>query len=176
MAVQYEASVPQAAHQQTQQQYEQTVSSGGISYLEAGRPDAAPIVFLHGIGGAARMFRAQLDHFGASHRAVAWDMPGYGNSTPLPLVSIDALAAALAGFTEELGLDRPVLVGHSLGGMILPAPADHGAAHRPRRGAGADQRRFRQPRPGLAGGVPVGTARTAGRRPQHGGAGASDGG
>ncbi len=119
MAIQYEARVPQAAHQQTQQEYEQTVSTGGISYLEAGPPDAAPIVFLHGIGGAARMFRAQLDHFGASYRAIAWNMPGYGNSTPLPLVSIDALAAALAGFIEELGLDRPVLAGHSLGGMIV---------------------------------------------------------
>jgi len=119
MAVQYEASVPQAAHQQTQQQYEQTVSTGGISYFEAGPPNATPILFLHGIGGAARMFHAQLDHFGAVHRAVAWDMPGCGNSTPLPLVSIDALAAALAGFIEELGLDRPILVGHSLGGMIV---------------------------------------------------------
>ncbi len=119
MAVQHEASVPQAAHQQTQQEYEQTVSQGGISYLEAGDPAAAPVVFLHGIGGAARTFRRQLDHFGAECRAVAWDMPGYGNSTPLPLVSMDALAAALAGFIEELGLDRPVLVGHSLGGMVV---------------------------------------------------------
>lgn len=119
MAVQYEASVPQAAHQQTQQEYEQTVSTGGISYLEAGPPDAVPIVFLHGIGGAARMFRAQLDHFGAAYRTASWNMPGYGNSTPLPLVSINALAAALAGFIDELGLDRPVLVGHSLGGMIV---------------------------------------------------------
>lgn len=119
MAVHHEASVPQAARQQTQQEYEQTVSQGGISYLEAGRPTAAPLVFLHGIGGAARMFRRQLDHFGGDYRALAWDMPGYGNSTPLPLVSMDALAAALAGFIEELGLDHPVLVGHSLGGMVV---------------------------------------------------------
>ena len=119
MATQHEASVPQAAHQQTQQEYEQVVSTGGISYLEAGAAAAVPIVFLHGIGGAARMFRAQLDHFGANYRAIAWDMPGYGGSVPLPLVTIDALAAALGGFIDELGLDRPVLVGHSLGGMLL---------------------------------------------------------
>lgn len=119
MAVHHEASVPQAARQQTQQEYEQTVSRGGIGYLEAGDPAAMPVVFLHGIGGAARAFRRQLDHFGADRRAIAWDMPGYGNSTPLPLVSMDALAAALAGFIEELGLHRPVLVGHSLGGMVV---------------------------------------------------------
>lgn len=119
MAVQHEASVPQAAHQQTQQEYEQVVSPGGISYLEAGPLAGPPVVFLHGIGGAARMFRGQLDHFGAEYRAIAWDMPGYGRSAPLPLVSMDALAAALAGFIEELGLHRPVLVGHSLGGMVV---------------------------------------------------------
>ncbi len=130
MAVQHEASVPQAARQQTQQEYEQVVSLGGVSYLEAGRPEAPPLLFLHGIGGAARTFRGQLDHFGADCRALAWDMPGYGNSAPLPLVSMDALAAALAGFIEELGLHRPVLVGHSLGGMVLQqllARAPHAA-------------------------------------------------
>jgi len=124
MTVQHEASVPQAAHQRTQQDYEQVVSSGGISYLEAGAPSAVPIVFLHGIGGAARTFRAQLEYFGAEHRpaayrAIAWDMPGYGASVPLPLVTIDTLAAALGGFLDELGLDRPVLVGHSIGGMLV---------------------------------------------------------
>ncbi len=130
MAVQHEASVPQAARQQTQQEYGQVASPGGISYLEAGRPEAPPLLFLHGIGGAARMFRGQLDHFGADHRAIAWDMPGYGNSAPLPLVTMDALAAALAGFIEELGLRRAVLVGHSLGGMVvqrLLAQAPHAA-------------------------------------------------
>ena len=130
MAVQHEASVPQAARQQTQQEYEQVVSPGGISYLEAGRGNAPALLFLHGIGGAGRTFGRQLDHFGTDFRALAWDMPGYGNSAPLPLVSMDALAAALAGFIEELGLHRPVLVGHSLGGMVvqqLLARAPHAA-------------------------------------------------
>jgi 3-oxoadipate enol-lactonase len=130
MAVQHEASVPQAARQQTQQEYEQVVSPGGISYLEGGHPGAPPLLFLHGIGGAARMFRGQIDHFGADYRALAWDMPGYGHSAPLPLVSMDTLAVALAGFIEELGLHRPVLVGHSLGGMMvqqLLARAPHAA-------------------------------------------------
>ena len=130
MAVQHEANVPQAARQQTQQEYEQVVSTGGIGYLEAGAALAVPVVFLHGIGGAARTFRAQLDHFGVNYRAVAWDMPGYGGSTPLPLVTVDALAVVLGGFIDELGLDRPVLVGHSLGGMLvqrLLAKAPHKA-------------------------------------------------
>lgn len=119
MTAQHEVKVPQAAHQQTQQEYEQVVSSGGIGYLEAGTSSAVPVVFLHGIGGAARMFRAQLEHFGTAYRTIAWDMPGYGGSAPLPLVTIDALAGALGGFIDELGLTRPVLVGHGIGGMLV---------------------------------------------------------
>src|SRR3954451_22990550 len=102
----------------------------GISYLEAGDPAATPILFLHGIGGAASAFVRQLEHFGRTYRAIAWDMPGYAGSVPLPLVTMEALAAALGGFIQALGLERPVLVGHSIGGMVvqrLLAEAPHAA-------------------------------------------------
>ena len=122
------AFFPQAPHQQTQQEWQQVQDIEGVRYLSQG--EGAPIVFLHGIGGAARQFARQLDHFGRTHRAIAWDMPGYGASAPLPLVTMDALAAALGGFIAALGLDRPILVGHSIGGMIvqrLLAEAPHAA-------------------------------------------------
>lgn len=122
------ARVAQAPHQQTQQEWQQVTDAGGIAYREEGA--GVPILFLHGIGGAARQFSAQLAHFGRRYRAVAWDGPGYGDSAPLPLVTMDALAAALAGFIAALGLDRPVIVGHSLGGMIaqrLLVEAPHAA-------------------------------------------------
>ena len=80
-------------------------------------------MFLHGVGGGARGFLPQLDGLRDSYRVIAWDMPGHRGSTPLELVSVDSLTAALAGFLRELGLDqrerRPVLVGHSLGGMLV---------------------------------------------------------
>ncbi len=93
--------------------------AGGIAYLAAGDPGAPSLVFLHGIGGAARQWAAQLEHFGERFRVVAWDMPGYGGSLPLQVVSVDLLAAALVAFLSALGLERPVLVGHSIGGMIV---------------------------------------------------------
>jgi 3-oxoadipate enol-lactonase len=46
-------------------------------------------------------------------------MPGYGASSPLPVVSIATLAGALQDFLVQLGAIRPVLVGHSIGGMIV---------------------------------------------------------
>ena len=104
--------------------------AGGVAYLAAGDPDAPPLVFLHGIGGAARQWAAQLDYFGGrGFRAVAWDMPGYGGSAPLETMSIDTLAAALLGFLRALGLERPVLVGHSIGGMVVQLVLAEGAPH-----------------------------------------------
>ncbi|MEY9982078.1 pimeloyl-ACP methyl ester carboxylesterase [Bradyrhizobium yuanmingense] len=92
---------------------------GRFAYEAAGDPDAIPLIFLHGIGGAARAWRRQLATFGDRFRAIAWDMPGYGGSAPLASVSIAALAEALQQFIAQLGVSRPVLVGHSIGAMIV---------------------------------------------------------
>jgi len=92
---------------------------GRLSYFDAGNPSLPPLVFLHGIGGAARAWHAQLDFFKHRYRTIAWDMPGYGGSAPLPTVSIAALADALQGFLQQVRAMKPILVGHSIGGMIV---------------------------------------------------------
>ncbi len=94
-------------------------SDGHFSYEAAGDPARRPLVFLHGIGGAARAWRGQLEAFGDRYRAIAWDMPGYGGSAPLPAVSIATLADALQDFLQQIGASKPTLVGHSIGGMIV---------------------------------------------------------
>jgi 3-oxoadipate enol-lactonase len=92
---------------------------GRFAYEAAGDPAKTPLVFLHGIGGAARAWRGQVDAFSDRYRAIAWDMPGYGGSSPLPAVNIATLADALQDFLDQLGAIKPVLVGHSVGGMIV---------------------------------------------------------
>jgi 3-oxoadipate enol-lactonase len=92
---------------------------GRFGYEAAGDPARAPLVFLHGIGGAARAWRGQIEAFSARYHAIAWDMPGYGGSVPLPTVSIAALADALRDFLQQVGTTKPILVGHSIGGMIV---------------------------------------------------------
>ena len=92
---------------------------GRFGYEAAGDSGASPLVFLHGIGGAARAWRGQLEAFGDRYRAIAWDMPGYGGSAPLPAVSIASLADALRDFLQQVGATKPILVGHSIGGMIV---------------------------------------------------------
>jgi 3-oxoadipate enol-lactonase len=92
---------------------------GRFSYEAAGNRALPPLVFLHGIGGAARSWRGQLIAFSNRYRAIAWDMPGYGGSMALREVSIATLADALHDFLQQVGVARPILVGHSIGGMIV---------------------------------------------------------
>lgn len=81
--------------------------------------DGSPaLLFLHGIGGTRASFDAQLGTFGATWRALAWDMPGYGASPPLPRMTFPALADAAVRLLDHLGIERAVVVGHSMGGMV----------------------------------------------------------
>src|ERR1700710_215531 len=100
-------------------------SDGRFGYEAAGAADLPPLVFLHGIGGTARVWRGQLDAFGDRYHAIAWDMPGYGGSAPLQSVSIAALANALKDFLGNVGAAKPVIVGHSIGGMIVQQLLTH---------------------------------------------------
>lgn len=92
---------------------------GRFGYETAGDTSLPPLVFLHGIGGAARAWRGQLDAFGDRYRTIAWDMPGYGGSAPLAHVSIASLADALQDFLQATGATKPIIIGHSIGGMIV---------------------------------------------------------
>lgn len=97
-----------------------TTADGRFGYEAAGDSVQPTLVFLHGIGGAARAWRSQLESFADRYHAVAWDMPGYGQSKPLAAaVSIATLAAALQDFLTQIGAHDTILVGHSIGGMIV---------------------------------------------------------
>lgn len=79
------------------------------------------VLLLHGIGGGKAAWPAQLDALAhAGYRAVAWDMPGYGDSALISPYDFDGLAAALAPLIrqERDAGRRVVLVGHSMGGMV----------------------------------------------------------
>ncbi|QQC66575.1 alpha/beta fold hydrolase [Paraburkholderia ginsengisoli] len=105
-----------------------------LSYREAGsagnsaNSDALPLVLLHGIGSGAASWVQQFEGLGANRRVLAWDAPGYGASTPVAAESPVAVdyAGVLKEWLDALGLERCVLVGHSLGAIIAGAFA---AAH-----------------------------------------------
>jgi len=93
-----------------------------------------PVIFLHGIGGGARSFAPQIASFAsAGYHPVALDLPGYGARTPVEAMSFDALAEDVEFTISQNALERPVLVGHSMGGMVVQAmlrrrPDDYAAA------------------------------------------------
>lgn len=78
------------------------------------------ILMLHGIGGGKEAFAPQIASFAqAGYRAVAWDMPGYGDSATVAPYTFASLAAQCAGLIEALVPGGSViLLGHSMGGMV----------------------------------------------------------
>ncbi len=86
-------------------------------WQEAGKGPRA-VVLLHGIGGGGAALWSPVLRALEGFRALAWDMPGYGASAPLPALSFPALAQALARMLDRAGIERADLVGHSIGGMI----------------------------------------------------------
>lgn len=95
-----------------------------LSFDDLGAGDPS-IVFLHGWCCDRSYFAPQVDHFSASHRVLAVDQRGHGKSDPAADgdYSIAAFAADTAELIESAGLDRPVVIGHSLGGVISLALA-----------------------------------------------------
>src|SRR5690349_17347271 len=80
---------------------------------------AQAILLLHGIGGAGRAWAGQLASFAAAGFAPqAPDLPGYGGRPPVPAMHIESLAEDAEAMVARLAMRRPVLVGHSMGGMV----------------------------------------------------------
>lgn len=80
---------------------------------------APAVVFLHGIGGAARAWEPQVKAFaGAGFNPVPLDLPGYGVRPPVGSMTFADLAADVEAVIDDKELQHPILVGHSMGGMI----------------------------------------------------------
>lgn len=96
-------------------------AADGFAWIEKG--EGEPIVLLHGIGSGAASWEDQIAGFSDRRRVVAWDAPGYGESTPLdpPAPAASDYAEALARFLRAAGVDRFHLVGHSLGALMACA-------------------------------------------------------
>jgi pimeloyl-ACP methyl ester carboxylesterase len=79
----------------------------------------SPIIFIHGLTANAFCFQAFADDLARDHRVFAYDLRGRGDSDkPESGYSVPIHAIDLAELIDELGLDRPVVVGHSLGALV----------------------------------------------------------
>ncbi|MCZ7625298.1 MAG: alpha/beta hydrolase [Candidatus Methylomirabilota bacterium] len=97
------------------------VRSAPIHFIEQGPTPVGhlpPILFLHGAGGSHQVWLQQLRVLGRRRKAIAIDLPGHGGSEGGGADRIDVYCDAIKIFLTVLGLDRTVLVGHSMGGAI----------------------------------------------------------
>ncbi len=107
---------------------------GRISYRRAAPTpvrQGPAMVLLHGIGSASASWLRQLQFLGREHLVLAWDAPGYGGSSNLPIEAPVAAdyAGRLWAWLDVLGVERAILVGHSLG-ALMAAAATRGAPAR----------------------------------------------
>ena len=89
------------------------------------RGEGVAVVLLHGFPFDHTIWRAQLEGVSEVARVLAPDLPGFGESAPLAdaEATMDRYANQLLEWANEVGLDRFVLVGHSMGGYIAFALA-----------------------------------------------------
>ncbi|MGK3981661.1 alpha/beta hydrolase [Sorangium sp. So ce136] len=93
---------------------------GGFAlyYEELGQ--GRPVVFLHGVCMSGRFFHRQLPYFSAGYRALAPDLRAHGRSTQVPSGhTLPTYARDLRAFLERLALDEVVLVGWSMGCLVI---------------------------------------------------------
>jgi pimeloyl-ACP methyl ester carboxylesterase len=88
-----------------------------LRYLDVG--DGTPLVLLHGMACCWQWWLECLPRMEQQHRVLAVDIPGFGDSDPLPVgSSIDDYADSVLALLDHLGLDRAHVVGHSMGGLV----------------------------------------------------------
>jgi pimeloyl-ACP methyl ester carboxylesterase len=91
-----------------------------ISTVDVG--GGQPLVFLHGFPFSRGVWQKQIDAFQSSHRVIAPDLPGFGESPPRPgPITMAQYAANLRALLQGLGTGPVVLIGHSMGGYVALA-------------------------------------------------------
>lgn len=95
------------------------------------RGHGSPLLLVHGLGAGLRSWDPIIDTLAAHREVIAIDLPGFGQTAPLPgEVSIATLTDSVAQFIDEQGLDGVTTAGQSMGGRIVLELA--------RRGIGGD--------------------------------------
>lgn len=105
----------------------QAVPGGEIHYVEKG--EGPPLLLIHGLSGNLYNFTyASFEPLTDHYRVIAIDRPGCGHSTRETdeLARLPEQARLVAEFIQAKGLEKPLVVGHSLGGAVSLALAlDH---------------------------------------------------
>lgn len=96
--------------------------SAGLALDDAGtRDDRPPLVLLHGLTFDRSIWMpalSELERVDPGRRTIAIDLPGHGASPEWASYDIESVADGVRRVVEDVGADRPVIVGHSLAAII----------------------------------------------------------
>lgn len=92
----------------------------GLAYLTAGNPRHPAVLFLHGFMGSSADWRGVMEALEDRFYCVALDLPGHGSSVGLSseAYTIEGTSRRVLDSLGESGVERPVLVGYSMGGRL----------------------------------------------------------
>ncbi len=90
-----------------------------VNVIDSGGADRPAMVFVHGLSGTWQNWLLNIPAFLDTHRVIAPDLPGFGES-PMPReeISIQGYARILDELLQALGVDSAVVVGNSMGGFV----------------------------------------------------------
>lgn len=96
------------------------VDGAALTYDDEGPRDGdgVPLVFIHGWTANRHRWDHQLAHFSPKRRVIRLDLRGHGESSGAGVRTIEELARDVLALLDHLKVERFVLVGHSMGGMI----------------------------------------------------------
>lgn len=90
-----------------------------LHYSESGNPQGAPILLLHGWGCNHTTLASIQKIVEPGMHVFSVDFPGFGQSTePKEVWGIEEYTRLIEKMIEKLGIDNPVLLGHSFGGRV----------------------------------------------------------
>jgi 2-succinyl-6-hydroxy-2,4-cyclohexadiene-1-carboxylate synthase len=92
----------------------------GLNYTIFGDPHCPAILFLHGFMGSGADWADAISALEERFYCVAPDLPGHGRSLGLPPehYTIEGTKEALLGLLDDFGIERPMVVGYSMGGRL----------------------------------------------------------
>lgn len=99
------------------ERFVELTDGGRIRVLEAGA--GKPVVFVHGWPTNANAWRGQLEALSGSHRVLALDLRGFGESSSIPSPTIEKLAADVHEVLEREGIEDAIPIGWSMGGCVV---------------------------------------------------------
>lgn len=93
-----------------------------IQYLKVGEGEGPPVVLLHGFGGDINIWVFNQEALAAENTVYALDLPGHGGSSKdVGEGDLASYVEVVAGFLDEMGVEKAHLVGHSTGGAVAGA-------------------------------------------------------